>query len=264
MDVIRVNRSIDSHLAGASALHLDDATGRISNDLDFFHDSPQRVRSAYEADRSSLIAAGYDVDEQIAASTFIRAVVGKSGASTLIDWAFDSAWRFLPVLSDPLGGYVLHPVDLAINKTLALVGRDEARDYVDLLYAHRRILPLGALIWAAPAKDPGFNPMSLLELLRRRGRPRPEAIAELRLTSPFDFERAKTTWMHALDEAAQFIVSRPGDEVGHLYLDTEAKQFVMPAPGALPPAVRLHGGGPGGVLPVAADASLLPDVGERT
>jgi hypothetical protein len=100
--------------------------------------------------------------------------------------------------------------------------------------------------------------------IRRRRTLDPEAIADLRLTIPFDFERAKTQWMHALDEAAQFVASRSSSEAGHLFYDTAAKKFVMPAQGALPAAVRLHAGGPGGVLPVAADASLLPDVAQRT
>ncbi|TVR57413.1 MAG: hypothetical protein EA421_01035 [Gemmatimonadales bacterium] len=70
------------------------------------------------------------------------------------------------------GGFRLHDVDLAINKLLVLAGRDEARDYVDFLEAHERILPLGALIWAAAGKDAGLSPHAILELLKRRGRPR--------------------------------------------------------------------------------------------
>ncbi len=64
-------------------------------------------------------------------------------------------------------GFTMHPIDLSINKVLALAGRDEARDYLDVLTAHEKILPLAGLVWAACGKDPGFSPDSLLELLRR-------------------------------------------------------------------------------------------------
>ena len=75
----------------------------------------------------------------------------------------------MPLVRDPLGGLLLHPVDLAVNKVLALAGRDEARDYVDILFVHERVLRLSALCWAAAGKDPGLTPLSLLELLKRRG-----------------------------------------------------------------------------------------------
>ena len=43
-------------------------------------------------------------------------------------------------------GYVLHPVDLAMNKVMAATGRREVRDLVDLVMIHHSILPLGAVI----------------------------------------------------------------------------------------------------------------------
>jgi hypothetical protein len=112
---------------------------------------------------------------------FVRAVVRKEGHATKVDWARDSAWRFMPTVSDERVGFMLHPVDLAVNKVLALAGRDEPRDVLDTLHFHHTLLVLGALCWAACGKDPGFTPLSLLELLRRHGRLRPEDLARLDL-----------------------------------------------------------------------------------
>ena len=47
-----------------------------------------------------------------------------------MDWIRDSAWRFMPLVRDSLAG----------------------------------------LCWAPAGKDPGFTPLSLLKLLKRRGR----------------------------------------------------------------------------------------------
>ena len=96
----------------------------------------------------------------------------------------------MPLVRDETGGQVLHEVDLAINKVLTLAGRDEVRDFVDILHALEHVLPLGAMIWAAVGKDPGFTPASLLEQLRRRGRYRPEDINRLALAAPFDLAEA--------------------------------------------------------------------------
>ena len=90
----------------------------------------------------------------------MRAIVTRGQQATRIDWAHDSAWRFVPPVRDAAGGYVLHRVDLAINKVVALAGRDEPRDFVDFLHVNEAVLPLGAVVWAAAGKDPGFTPLS--------------------------------------------------------------------------------------------------------
>lgn len=167
-------RTPDSYLAGGAALHFSPRSMRYSNDLGFFHDSTERVASAFAQDNSLLEEAGYQIEVVLSQPGFIRAMVSLADVSTRIDWAHDSAWRFMPPVRDELGGFVLHDVDLAVNKILALAGRDEPRDYVDILYINESILPLGVLCWAAAGKDPGLTPTSLLELLKRRGRYQPE------------------------------------------------------------------------------------------
>ena len=246
--LVATNRSDDSYLAGGAALHFEPNTKRYSNDLDYFHDSVERVARAFEQDRALLEDGGYDVQVDMRQPGFIRAVVSSDGGATKVEWAHDSAWRFLPAAAHPDVGYVLQPVDLAINKVLALVGRDEARDFLDVLDVHQTTLPLGALCWAAAGKDPGFTPLSLLDLLRRRGRHRPEDFERLHLAEPVDLVELKTIWLAALDDAEAFIRSRPLDEVGCLYYSVEAARFVRPD-GTADPGVVPHYGRPGGVLP---------------
>ncbi|MDX1579094.1 MAG: hypothetical protein R3266_11440 [Gemmatimonadota bacterium] len=245
------NRTPDSHLAGGAALHFEPHSTRYSDDLDFFHDSSERVASAFAEDSSLLEEAGYEIEVLLSQPGFIRALVRHDDGATRVDWAHESAWRFMPPVRDPLGGYLLHPLDLATNKTLALAGRDEPRDYVDMLYLHERVLPLSGLVWAAVGKDPGFTPLSLLELLKRRGRHRAEEIERLRLAEPFDPVASKETWLAALEEADAFARSRPTEEVGCLYYSAAGERFVVPKPDTPLPrqGVTPHFGSPGGVLP---------------
>ena len=253
--LLATSRSPDSYLAGGAALHFAPNSIRYSNDLDFFHDSVERVATAFAQDKSLLESSGHSVAVELSQPGFLRAIVRQSPEATRIDWAHDSSWRFMPPVRDELGGYLLHEVDLAINKTLALAGRDEPRDFVDILYIHQRILPLGALCWAAAGKDPGFTPLSLLELLKRRGRYRPEDFARLHLAAPFDLVAGKSRWLAAIEEAESFVRSRPTDEAGCLYYRGAEGRFVMPpsdtelaVAGIVP-----HFGSPGGVLPQPAD-----------
>jgi len=246
------------YLAGGAAMHFAPNSTRYSDDLDFFHDSETRVATAFAADRGRLTRAGYGVDVELSLPGFVRAVVRRGEDATRVDWAHDSAWRFMPLVRDPLGGLLLHPVDLAINKVLALAGRDEPRDYADILYVHQRVLPLGTLCWAAVGKDPGFTPLSLLELLKRRGRYRPEDFARLNLVEPFDLAKAKQVWLAALGDAEAFVRERPLEEYGCLYYSTRQREFVLPrADAGLPEQeVGLHFGAPGGVLPRMADSRV--------
>jgi hypothetical protein len=239
------------YLAGDAAIHFSPNSVRYSDDLDFFHDSEARVASAFVRDRKTLESAGYAVDVEFSLPGMVRAQVSRSNESTRVDWAHDTAWRFMPLVPDELGGLLLHPVDLAINKVLAIAGRDEARDFVDVLFVHDRVLRLAGLCWAAIGKDPGLSPLSLLELLKRRGRNRPEDFARLHLAAPFHLALAKETWLAALAEAESFARERPPDEVGCLYYATAQERFVVPRLDQTLSAqgIVLHFGAPGGVLP---------------
>ena len=250
------NRTPDSHLAGGAGLHIAPNSARYSDDLDFFHDSAERVATAYQEDLTLLDEAGYEVSVVTSQPGLIRTVVSRDGDATRVDWAHDSAWRFLPPVRDEVGGYVLHEVDLAINKVLALAGRNEARDFVDILHIHEHVLPLGAVVWAASGKDPGFSPLSLLEQLRRRGRFRQEDFDRLALAEPLDAQEAKKKWLAMLDQAEAFIRSRPAEEVGALYYDAEEGGFAEPirGPDLAEQGLQQHYGTPGGVLPRVAEA----------
>lgn len=244
------NRTFDSYLAGGAAILIDPNTTRFSRDLDYFHDSEARVAEAFSADQRLLESEGFSLDVDLNQPGYVRAVVRKDGQAVKVEWARDSAWRFMPTMQDDRVGYVLHPIDLAVNKVLALAGRDEPRDVVDVLHLHRQVLPLGALCWAACGKDPGFTPLSILELLRRRGHVRAEDLARLDLVEPVNLQVMKRSWLEALETVEPFVASRPSEEIGCLYYSAARKEFVDPrdASDAVP-----HFGRPGGLLPRIVD-----------
>ena len=241
------NRTFDSHLAGGAAILIEPNTKRYSRDLDYFHDSEVRVAEAFSADSKLLETNEYSMDIDLNQPGYIRAIVRKGKEATKVEWARDSAWRFMPTVRDDRVGFVLHPVDLAVNKVLALAGRDEPRDVLDAIHLHGSVLGLGALCWAACGKDPGFTPLSLLELLRRRGRIRLEDLERLDLAGPVDLHEVKTAWLAALDAVEPFVASRPPGEIGCLYYSGTKRAFVDPrdVKDAVP-----HFGRPGGVLPL--------------
>jgi hypothetical protein len=253
--LIAPNRSPESHLAGGAALHLKPDSLRISNDLDYFHDTEVLVGQAFAADRAILESSGYTVEIAVSLSGFIRAIVNRNGNATKVEWAHDSAWRFMPPVKDAIVGYRLHPLDLAINKVLALVGRDEPRDFLDVIFVHRNFLSVGSLCWAAVGKDPGFSPTMLVEMLARKGRYRAEDFAALNLIVQPDVVDLKRTWIEAIDGARRLVRDLPPEDVGCLYWNPASKRFENPDP-AGKPLVR-HFGCRGGILPSIGEEDVF-------
>jgi hypothetical protein len=109
------------------------ASGRISQDLDLFHDTAAALEATWGADRAALLDAGYGIEVVRERPTFVEAIVRRGTEAVILQWTHDSAFRFFPLVEHPELGLTLHPFDLATNKALALVGRVEARDWIDIL-----------------------------------------------------------------------------------------------------------------------------------
>lgn len=175
MRLLAANRSPQSHVAGGVVINRDSRSPRISDDLDIFHDVQGVALSSFLADCATLIAAGFTCTTDRELPDFCRAVVSLGSDSLRLEWARDSACRFLPAEADADFGWRLSDLDVAVNKALALGGRVAGRDISDLVWLDDSGFPLGMLTWAAPGKDPGFSPNSLLEEMRANAKSPSEA-----------------------------------------------------------------------------------------
>jgi hypothetical protein len=214
--LLAAHRNPESYVAGAVPLNRDGP--RYSADIDIFHDREEGVAAAAEADAALLVDAGFAVQWLRRESGIHGAVVQRHGESMRLEWARDSDFRFFPTVSDQVFGYVLHVVDIATNKALASAGRREPRDVLDLLTIHDRHLPLGAVIWAAVAKDPGFSPENLIAEIRRNARYLPDDYADLALVEPVDAGAVALRMRAALADAEAFIRAVPAGKEGLFYL----------------------------------------------
>lgn len=221
LKTIAANRSPDSYLAGATVLHRGANTPRFSQDLDFFHDVEDSVALSAEKDAATLLQAGYAFSWLLRTTTFHRAVVTVRQEQLKLEWAQDSAFRFFPIQRDERCGYRLHDADAATNKMLALAGRNEVRDFVDLLHLDETYLSLGALAWAACGKDPGFTPEFLLDQAGRHAAYSQADVDRLHLREPMNLVTMKQKWLTAMERARSLDASLPPDEIGCLYLGAD-------------------------------------------
>jgi hypothetical protein len=246
------NRNPESYVAEATVFLRREDSHRQSQDIGVFHATVKSLNQAATQDAAVLQANGYALEWVEQQQSLHRATVSKGGHSTKMDWAYDSAFRFFPVQPDPDFGFVLHQLDGATNKMLALAGRGELRDYLDVLFLHRNILNLGALAWAACGKDVGFTPQFLIEEAQRLAHYPAARLKTLLLTEPVDLVECKRRWLAAVAEANVLFLRLPPEEIGCLYLDAKG-QAVTPDPAAPGFALlRRHYGSVCGAWPAIA------------
>jgi len=229
LNLLASHRDPESYVAGSTPLNRD--APRYSGDIDAFHDREERVARAAEEDSALLKANGYALQWLRREPTFYSVVASRGGAATKLEWAVDSDFRFFPTVRDDTFGYVLHPVDLAMNKVMAAAGRREPRDVVDLLTIHDRILPLGAVVSAAVDKAPGFTPEGLVNEIRRLARYTEADFRRVASDPPVDAAATMTRLRHVLEEADAFVTRMPTDKTGLLFL--KQAKVVQPDPDRL-------------------------------
>jgi len=216
----------ESYVAGGVALNQLIEGSRFSRDIDLFHDTSEAVIITWELDRKLLIENGYLVETIRELPSFIEALVKKEDHTVLIQWARDSAYRFFPLVEDKMFGLSLHPFDLATNKVLALAGRLEVRDWIDVINCHDNIQNAGYLFWAACGKDPGFNPVSLLSEARRSSHYSAEEIDQLAFQGPPpNASILGQKWHEILKDTEKIIALLPPEEVGNCILDDKMNLF---------------------------------------
>jgi hypothetical protein len=115
---------------------------------------------------------------------------------------------------------------------------------------HDTILPLGAVIWAAVDKAPGFTPEGLIAEIRRNAHyPAAEWRAVL-MEEPLDPPAMVARLRAALDEAEAFVTRMPTDKMGLLFL--QGGKVVQPDPDHLE-AYTTHAGQRRGQWPTSLE-----------
>ncbi len=216
----------ESYVAGGVALNTLLDSPRLSRDIDIFHDTAAALGASWAADRRLLESGGYGVEVLREQPGYVEARVSRADDIVLVEWARDSAYRFFPLVEHPDFGLVLHPFDLATNKVLALVGRLEPRDWIDVMECDARLQPLGYLAWAASGKDPGFSPRAILGGAARSCRYSREEIESLDFAAAApDAGDLSRRWHVMLPVADAIIEALPGNAVGCCVLEDAGSLF---------------------------------------
>ncbi|MCZ7590046.1 MAG: nucleotidyl transferase AbiEii/AbiGii toxin family protein [Gaiella sp.] len=196
-------------LAGGAALIVRGEVERRTRDLDFFGLTGEAVDRLVPAAERALHDAGLVVERVQVNPGFARLIVSSADDRTELDFAADA--RLFP--AEPgTPAPTLRGEELAVDKLLALFGRAEARDFVDLRAVEPRY-GLDRLCQLAYEKDHGFDPSVLAEMLSRFNRLRREEF-ELADAQYEQLGGEVERWREHALELAHRPELRPGRDVG--------------------------------------------------
>lgn len=147
------------YLTGGTALSAFYLFHRKSRDLDLFTSVEESILPFSYKIEEALKKEGFKTERTRGLHSFVELAAGSSGESTIIHLALDSPYRL-----EPLREFEEFPslkidslADIAANKLLALFGRANLRDFVDVFFLKREKLGKEELMGMARRKDPGFD-----------------------------------------------------------------------------------------------------------
>jgi hypothetical protein len=165
-------------LAGGGAMIAHGFVNRVTKDIDLFTEIDDteaiQVTAALRDALQQLGLVTRDADRPPTDHRFV-AVDPATGAECTVE-VFPDGGRLHGCVTLDIGP-VLHPDDLAADKTLALWGRARPRDFYDVAALLDRYTPAQLLALAA-AKDSGFSTTTFIDALRAIGRLTPADWAE--------------------------------------------------------------------------------------
>lgn len=147
------------YFTGGTALTVHHLQHRFSEDLDFFAVAQGAVSGVTTILSEVVNDLGATVEFRRTFPTFVECfVTDAAGERVKLDFAFDSPYRLLPTETDPeYGIQVDNVVDLSSNKLAALFGRIEAKDFVDVYFICRELMPFPELYRHASQKHVGMT-----------------------------------------------------------------------------------------------------------
>ncbi|WP_310528953.1 nucleotidyl transferase AbiEii/AbiGii toxin family protein, partial [Nocardioides sp.] len=156
-----------------------DLVVRPTQDLDLFTPVASEVDPLVVALTEALRGQGARVEVDRRGPGFARLTVETvDGRQVVVEIAHDARLRDSVQLDF---GRVLHPDEVAADKTLALFGRAAARDLVDVAALTERY-PLKQLCALAEEKDAGFDPRVLADAMNAATEHPDDSFAELGLS----------------------------------------------------------------------------------
>ncbi len=183
-----INRHGDFYFTGGTALAVCYLRHRESEDLDFFTADSTSLNPTARDFEKSLISAGLNVQVERRQATFVRFLIEQE---LKVDMALDAPFRLKPPVQSYIEGIkvcVDNLEDIAANKMLALFGRAEPRDFIDVYFLAKEYFDFMEMVQMAAKKDTGFDLYWLAAAMQEADK---IDILPVKIHKPFDLSDMK-------------------------------------------------------------------------
>lgn len=197
----------DLFLTGGTALAAFYLRHRYSLDLDFFTANPAVLAQVPAVMHDVAARLGAQVTFTRTLGTFLECFVRLPGGDRAeLDFAQDNPYRLEPTCyRAELGIQIDSPIDIACNKLSALFDRAEPKDFVDVYFVAREMIPFEQLVTLTRRKHLGLDDYWLAVALARVGQ------VELlpRMIKPLSLPELKTFFLERAKELMERIERPP-------------------------------------------------------
>lgn len=185
-------------LTGGTALSAFYLQHRLSDDLDFFTEEDGQVARALPViqDIAARLNGTLEVSRHF--RNFLEFSVERKGQLLRCDFAMDSPYRLRNTIrNEDYGIDVDNVLDISCNKLSALYDRTDLKDFVDIYFINREIIPFEELVVEAKKKHVGLDnywlsislaKIETLDIL-------PRILKLVTLDELRDFFRKKAEWL---------------------------------------------------------------------
>ena len=157
------------YLTGGTALAAFYLKHRFSEDLDLFSADPNAIRLIRPSLETAVQQLNASLEFSRTFNTFVECfITAQDGERVKVDFAYDTPYRLQPTISNPeFNIQIDNSLDIASNKLSALFGRAAEKDFVDIFFINRELMPFHELLPHARQKHVGMDDYWLAIALQR-------------------------------------------------------------------------------------------------
>jgi len=145
-------------LTGGTALSAFYLEHRISEDMDFFTEEEGQVPRVLPLIQDIAAKLKGRLEVKRSFRSYLEFFINRGDEILRCDFAMDAPYRLKKkIFKEKYGIYVDNVLDISCNKLSALYDRSDPKDFVDIYFIDREILPFEKLIQEAKRKHGGLD-----------------------------------------------------------------------------------------------------------
>ena len=145
-------------LTGGTALSAFYLQHRISEDMDFFTEEEGRVERVLPFIQDIAVKLDMNLEVKRSFRSYLEFILTRREEILRCDFTMDSPYRLMEkIFQEDYGIYVDNVQDISCNKLSALYDRTDPKNFVDIYFIDKEIIPFEKIVQEAKKKQVGLD-----------------------------------------------------------------------------------------------------------